>query len=195
MKKIVFVALILVFIDQFVKVLVKTTMPLGESIPVFSWFYIHFVENNGMAFGIEFGGDLGKFFLTLFRIIVVGLGIIYLYNLDKSSFPFGVFFCIGLILGGAISNIIDSVFYGIIFNDSYGQIASFLADSGGYAPIMFGKVVDMLYFPLFDGVLPNWIPFFGGDYFLFFRPVFNLADAGISTGIFLLILFYRNFFN
>ena len=170
-------------------------MSLGESILVFDWFYIHFVENNGMAFGLEFGGELGKISLTLFRIIVVVLGLLYLFRLDKSSFPSGVFVCVGLILGGAISNIIDSIFYGVLFSDSYMHVAEFLSDSGGYAPFMHGKVVDMLYFPLFDGILPAWIPFFGGDYFLFFRPVFNLADTGISVGILLLLLFYRRFFN
>ena len=170
-------------------------MVIGESIRVFNWFYIYFIENNGMAFGLEFGGEFGKLFLTLFRILVVFFGIIYLYRLKTNRFPNGVLICIGLILGGAISNIIDSVLYGVLFSSSIGNVAQFFLTDGGYAALLHGKVVDMLYFPLFDGVVPNWIPFFGGDYFLFFRPVFNLADSGISIGVFTLILFYRKLFS
>ncbi len=170
-------------------------MIIGESIPVFDWFYIYFIENNGMAFGLEFGGEFGKLFLTLFRILVVFFGIIYLYRLKTNTFPNGSLICIGLILGGAISNIIDSVLYGVLFSSSIGNVAQFFLTDGGYAALLHGKVVDMLYFPLFDGVIPNWIPFFGGDYFLFFRPVFNLADSGISIGVFTLILFYRKLFS
>ena len=170
-------------------------MVIGESIRVFNWFYIYFIENNGMAFGLEFGGEFGKLFLTLFRILVVLFGIIYLYRLKTNQFPNGVLICIGLILGGAISNIIDSVLYGVLFSSSINNVAQFFLADGGYAPLLHGKVVDMLYFPLFDGVFPNWIPFFGGDYFLFFRPVFNLADSGISIGVFTLILFYRKLFS
>lgn len=170
-------------------------MVIGESIRVFDWFYIYFIENNGMAFGLEFGGEFGKLFLTLFRILVVVGGVIYLYRLKTHVFPNGVLICVGLILGGAVSNIIDSVFYGVLFSSSLTGVSQLFLETNGYASLFYGKVVDMLYFPLFDGIIPGWVPFFGGDYFVFFRPVFNLADSGISVGIFTLIFFYRKLFN
>ena len=166
-------------------------MVLGQEFQVFDWFIIHFTENNGMAFGIEFGGLTGKILLTLFRIIVVGLAIYYLRKMISTSFRTGALISVGLIMGGAIGNIIDSVFYGVIFNDSYNNIACFLPESGGYAPFLQGKVVDMFYFPLINTHFPNWLPFFGGEHFIFFRPVFNIADAGISIGIILILLFYQ----
>ncbi len=169
-------------------------MFLGQSHEIFDWFIIHFTENNGMAFGLEFGGDFGKLFLTLFRIIVVAFGGWYLVNLSKKNAPSGLLICSGLILGGALGNIIDSVFYGVIFSDSYRAVAEFLPAEGGYASFFYGKVVDMFYFPLINTHLPNWLPFFGGDHFIFFRPVFNIADASISISIICLLLFYRRFF-
>lgn len=170
-------------------------MFLGQEFYIFDWFIIHFTENNGMAFGMEFGGLYGKIFLTLFRIIVVGLGIYYLKTIISSNFRNGALIAIGLIIGGAVGNIIDSSFYGLIFDHSYNNVASFLPESGGYAPLLRGKVVDMFYFPLINSHFPKWIPVFGGDHFIFFRPVFNIADAGISVGIFLILLFYRKEFN
>ncbi len=170
-------------------------MVLGQNFKIFNWFIIHFTENNGMAFGIEFGGAIGKIVLTLFRIIVVIVGIYYVKSIVKTSSPAGMLIAFGLIIGGAIGNIIDSCFYGLIFNDSYNNIATLFPDSGGYAGLFSGKVVDMFYFPLINTNLPGWLPIFGGDHFIFFRPVFNLADAGISVGILLILIFYRNTFN
>lgn len=185
------------FVDQFVKVLVKTNMYLGQEFSVLGdWFLIHFVENNGMAFGIEFAGEYGKIFLSLFRIVaVIGIGW-YLFKLiKKEEVPMGFIACIALILAGAIGNIIDSAVYGLIFNESYGQVAQFLPAEGGYSSFLHGKVVDMLYFPLFSGRYPSWIPFVGGNDFLFFRPVFNIADSSITIGIFSILLFYRQLFS
>jgi signal peptidase II len=171
-------------------------MMLGEEIPVFGkWFIIHFVENNGMAFGFEFAGDYGKYFLSIFRIVAV-VGICwYLSKLWVRKVPFGFVVSVSLILAGAVGNIIDSAFYGLIYNESYGQVATLLPEGGGYAPFLKGKVVDMFYFPLIQGHYPGWFPFKGGDQFVFFRPVFNIADSAISVGIFMIILFYRRLFD
>ncbi len=195
MKKIFFTAFILLLCDQALKVWIKTNFILGEEYRVFEWFIIHFTENNGMAFGIEFGGYTGKKILTLFRIIVVGVGIKYLFDLTKKQISSGALVALGLIIGGAIGNIIDSSFYGIIFNESYNNVASFMPEEGGYSSLLHGKVVDMFYFPLMNSHFPSWLPIWGGEHFIFFRPVFNIADAGISVGIFLIFLFYRKEFN
>lgn len=170
-------------------------MFLGEEFPVLGdWFIIHFTENNGMAFGIEFAGEYGKLFLTLFRIIVVTVIGIYLFRLPKKTTSKGLLVTGALIFAGAVGNIIDSVFYGVVFDESYNQVATFLPESGGYAPLLYGKVVDMLYFPLMDGFFPDWLPIWGGQHFLFFRPVFNIADSAITVGIFSLLIFQRKFF-
>jgi signal peptidase II len=195
LRKIFLTAFILVLIDQTLKIWIKTHFVLGEEFQIFNWFIIHFIENNGMAFGMEFGGYLGKALLTLFRIIVVGIGIKYIINLSKTKMPNGALIALGLIIGGAIGNIIDSSFYGIIFNESYNNLAQFLPETGGYSSFLHGKVVDMLYFPLLNNHYPDWLPIFGGEHFIFFRPVFNIADAGISVGIFMILLFYRKAFN
>lgn len=182
-------------LDQVSKIWVKTTMYLGESHNVFSWFKIHFIENEGMAFGMELGGEYGKLALTLFRIVAVsGLGYL-LYRLIKDNASTTIILCISMILAGALGNIIDSVIYGQIFSasGSYGQVATMFPEDGGYAPYLYGKVVDMLYFPLIDGHWPNWLPFVGGEYFSFFRPVFNIADSFISLGIFFMLVFERSF--
>ena len=171
-------------------------MNLYDEILIFDWFRIFYIENNGMAFGMELPDPYGKLILTLFRIIVVGWGMFYVHKLIKqNSFPSGLLICFGLIIGGALGNIIDSTFYGLIFNESYNTIASFLPEAGGYESILYGKVVDMLYFPLMNSHFPEWFPVWGGEHFIFFRPVFNIADAGISVGIFMILLFYRNEFN
>ena len=169
-------------------------MFLGQEYLIFDWFIIHFTENNGMAFGLEFGGYTGKTLLTIFRIIVVVIGIKYIVSLTKKNISTGALIALGLIIGGAIGNIIDSSFYGLLFNDSYNNIASVFPESGGYASFLHGRVVDMLYFPLINGHFPEWIPFWGGEHFIFFRPVFNIADTGISVGIFMILIFYRNEF-
>jgi signal peptidase II len=194
LKKVLTTALLLLVVDQLLKFWIKTNMFLGQEFKIFDWFIIHFTENNGMAFGLEFGGDTGKIILSLFRIIVIVWGFSYITTLTKSKLPNGLLIALGLVFGGAIGNIIDGVFYGVLFNDSYNQIAEFLPAVGGYSTFLMGKVVDMFYFPLINTHFPNWLPFFGGEHFIFFRPVFNIADAGISVGMFMLILFYRKHF-
>ncbi|MFL2567274.1 MAG: lipoprotein signal peptidase [Flavobacteriales bacterium] len=194
MKKVLTTALLLLVLDQLLKFWIKTNMFLGQEFRIFDWFIIHFTENNGMAFGLEFGGDTGKIILSVFRIIVIVWGFTYINTLTKTSLPNGLLVALGLVFGGAIGNVVDGVFYGVLFNDSYNQIAEFLPAVGGYSTFLMGKVVDMFYFPLINTHFPNWIPFFGGEHFIFFRPVFNIADAGISVGMFVLILFYRKHF-
>jgi signal peptidase II len=194
LKKVLTTAVLLLVVDQLLKFWIKTNMFLGQEFRIFDWFIIHFTENNGMAFGLEFGGDTGKIILSVFRIIVIVWGVNYINTLTKTSLPNGLLVALGLVFGGAIGNVIDGVFYGVLFNDSYNQIAEFLPAVGGYSTFLMGKVVDMFYFPLINTHFPNWIPFFGGEHFIFFRPVFNIADAGISVGMFVLILFYRKHF-
>ena len=191
-KPLVIIFLVL-FADQALKIWIKTNMRLSDEFPVLGdWFYIHFVENKGMAFGMEFGGDWGKLALSLFRIVAVcGIGY-YLYKIPKSA-PKGLKISIALIFAGALGNIIDSAFYGVIFDGSYGQIATFLPEKG-YSSFLHGWVVDMFWFPLMEGNFPEWLPFWGGEHFMFFRPVFNLADASISIGIGMIFLFQRRFF-
>ncbi|MDD4921852.1 MAG: lipoprotein signal peptidase [Bacteroidales bacterium] len=175
--------------DQTLKIWIKTNMSLHESIRITDWFYLFFTENNGMAFGIEL---FDKLFLTIFRIGAVVALFWYLYRIcPKKSTRFGYCVCISLIIAGALGNIIDCLFYGLIFDDSVGHMAMLFPDGGGYGTLFYGRVVDMLYFPLIDTYFPNWMPFVGGDHFIFFRPVFNLADSAISVGIILLLLFYR----
>ena len=193
MRKPILLIILVLVIDQALKVWIKTNMMLGQEIAFFDWFIIHFTENKGMAFGMEFGGNIGKYILSIFRIIAIAAIGFYLTQLVKLNTKKGIVFSIALILAGAIGNMIDSAFYGLIFSESYGQIASVF--EGGYSGILQGKVVDMFYFPLFKGILPSWIPFKGGDYFIFFRPVFNVADAAISVGVINLLLFHRKFFN
>lgn len=164
-------------------------MQLHESYEVASWFYIYFTENPGMAFGIEI---IDKLFLTLFRIVAVCFICYYLYQIIKKNYSFAYIACIALIFAGAVGNIIDSVFYGVIFDHSYNQIATFMPEAGGYAGWLHGKVVDMFYFPLIQTVLPDWVPFWGGEEFVFFRPIFNLADSAICVGVFLLLVFHRH---
>lgn len=183
------VIVLVLLIDQISKIWVKTNMALYDSIDIASWFKIYFVENNGMAFGIE---AIGKLFLSIFRIIAVTGIIYYLTIIVKENYKNGFIACIALILAGASGNIIDSVFYGAFFEASYqGHVASFVPFGEGYASLLHGKVVDMLYFPLFEGTYPSWIPIVGGEEFLFFRFIFNIADSAITVGVALLLIFYR----
>ncbi|MCP9612211.1 lipoprotein signal peptidase [Coprobacter tertius] len=187
----VIVILLVLLIDQITKFWVKTHMYLGQDIRVTDWFYILFVENNGMAFGIEI---ISKLFLSVFRILAVGFISYYLFKLVKKEVKTGYVICVALILAGAAGNIIDSIFYGVIFDNPPAPfIATFLPEGGGYGTLFHGKVVDMLYFPLFRFYWPDWIPFVGGDSFEFFRPVFNIADSAISIGVILVLLFYRKY--
>ena len=185
----VFVIFIVIAIDQTSKIWVKTNMALYDSIEIAKWFKIYFVENNGMAFGIE---AIGKIFLSVFRIIAVAFIGIYLTKIIRSNYKTGFIVCISMVLAGAFGNIIDSVFYGEIFSASFpGHVAEFVPIGEGYSSWLHGKVVDMLYFPLIETTLPNWVPIWGGTEILFFRFIFNLADASISVGVALLLLFYR----
>jgi signal peptidase II len=194
--KLISIVIVVLVADQVLKFWIKTNMSLGDEIVVFkNWFIIHFVENNGMAVGFEFAGEYGKMFLSVFRIVaVVAIGW-YLTKLTKDKeIPFGFLVCIALIFTGAIGNIIDSLFYGMIFNHSYGQVAEFFPEGGGYSSFLHGRVVDMFYFPLIQGNYPDWIPIKGGQSFIFFRPVFNIADSSITVGIFSILIFYRGYF-
>lgn len=185
----ILVVFLVILVDQLSKIWVKTHMGLYDTINITNWFKIYFVENNGMAFGIEAGG---KLFLSLFRIIAVIFIVIYLNKLIKQGFKKGFIACIALILAGASGNIIDSIFYGVIFEASYpGHIATLVPWGEGYSTLLHGKVVDMLYFPLFSGTFPDWLPFIGGEDFLFFRFIFNIADSAITVGVILLLIFYR----
>lgn len=188
-----FVTLLIVLIDQIIKVYVKTHYYLGEETRITSWFRIVFVENNGMAFGWEIGS---KLFLTLFRIVFVGFIIYYILKIKNlpSTRP-GFIVCASLILAGAIGNIIDCMFYGLVFNNPMPpEVASFLPPGGGYGEFLHGRVVDMFFFPLFSFNWPEWMPLVGGQHFLFFQPVFNFADAAITVGILVFIIFYsKNF--
>jgi len=194
-KKSALFIVVLLILDQVFKIWIKTHMMLGEEFPLFGdWFMIHFIENNGMAFGMELEGKWGKIILSLFRIVAIcGIGW-YLNDICKKKAPKGLIFSIGLIFAGAMGNIIDSAFYGMVFNDSYYQVASFLPEAGGYSSFLHGKVVDMLYFPLVDGNFPSWFPVWGGEHFVFFRPVFNIADSYISIGVTFILLFHKKYF-
>ncbi|MBT8394270.1 MAG: lipoprotein signal peptidase [Flavobacteriaceae bacterium] len=192
---------IILIADQASKYYVKTHFALGDDIEVFNWFKILFVENSGMAWGTKLSDftnliseRTAKVILTLFRIVAIfGIGY-WLVRTIKTKGPKLLIISIALIFAGAMGNIIDSVFYGVIFNDSIGQIARLFPPEGGYDTFLHGNVVDMLYFPIWKGFLPEWVPFVGGDYFTFFEPVFNIADMAISTGFIMLIVFNRKVF-
>ncbi len=201
MKKALIIVILILIVDQASKFWIKLNMTIGQEIPVIGdWFLIHFTENYGMAFGLQFAGEWGKLALSLFRILaVIAIGF-YLFKITRKKISFGPVFGISLVLAGAIGNIIDSAFYGMLFSaSSYHTVATFMPESGGYAAFLHGRVVDMFYFPvltLSQADAPSWIPafIFGSDgYFVFFRPVFNIADASITIGVMWLLLFERKF--
>ncbi|MDR1380106.1 MAG: lipoprotein signal peptidase [Tannerella sp.] len=184
----VLAVILLLVCDQAFKVWVKTHMRLGDSMEVFSWFKIYFTENPGMAFGLEI---VDTYILTIFRIIIVGLLGGFILKLVKRDFKFGFILCLSMIFAGALGNIIDCTFYGVLFDHSYGQVATLMPADGGYSTYLHGKVVDMLYFPLIKTTWPLWMPLWGGQEFVFFRPIFNIADSSICVSVFTLLLFYR----
>lgn len=194
LKKAALLITIILIIDQVSKFFIKMNFALGEEIKVFDWFRILFVENEGMAWGAKIPGKYGKLLLTSFRLVAI-VGIAYwLWDSVRKNGSRILIIAISMIFAGALGNIIDSVFYGKIFSHSYNQVATFLPEAGGYGTLLHGKVVDMLYFPLWSGYLPGWIPFWGGQYFTFFEPVFNIADSAITVGVFLLLIFNKKAF-
>ncbi|MGB0982220.1 MAG: lipoprotein signal peptidase [Winogradskyella sp.] len=201
LKKASLIIIVILLIDQISKIYIKTHIQLNESIAVFSWFKIHFIENDGMAWGTKLSDIFtfisdksAKLILTLFRIVAITGIAIWLVDVTKNKKSKTLIFAVAIIFAGALGNIIDSVFYGVLFSDSSMEVASFLPKNGGYAGVFYGKVVDMLYLPIWQGVLPNWLPVIGGRYVSFFDPVFNVADIAISTGIGILIVFNKKAF-
>ena len=193
--KAILIIVVICIIDQVIKISAKTSMFMGQEIDVIgNWFRLHFTENNGMAFGMDIPGRFGKFILSLFRVIAIAGIAFYLRFLIRRSAPFGLILSVSLILAGAIGNIIDSAFYGMIFSDSWGQVASIFPDGGGYSSFLHGKVVDIFYFPVIQSTWPDWIPFLGGQELVFFRPVFNIADSSITVGVITILFFQRKFF-
>ena len=184
-----FIVVAILVIDQVIKIWVKTHMTLHEQIEIFSWFKIVFIENNGMAYGMEIGS---KLVLSLFRVVAVSVLGYYIARQVKRQARYGYIVCLSLIMAGAAGNIFDSMFYGLIFNASSEFYTSYFVPFGtGYAPFLMGKVVDMFYFPLIVTTWPDWVPMFGGQPYVFFSPIFNFADAAISVSVVLVLLFYR----
>lgn len=196
MKKVLITIILVLIIDQVFKIWIKTHMTLGQEIHIFgNWFILHFTENEGMAFGMSFGGSFGKLILSIFRIIAIIAIAVYLYKVTVKKGNSLLIISLSLILAGAIGNIIDSAFYGMMFSASkFHETALLFPPEGGYSSFLHGKVVDMLYFPIIQGHYPDWFPFFGSREFIFFRPVFNIADSSITMGVLMLILFQKKFF-
>lgn len=202
LKKSLLIVFVILLIDQAFKIWVKTNMYIGESSFrdwgwSFEWFQVYFIENKGMAFGWALPGESGKIFLSIFRIIASIIITIYIIRVSKKKIHPGFLFSMSLILAGAVGNIIDSAFYGLIFSESGyapNTVAEIFPAEGGYAGFLHGKVVDMLYFPLIEGTFPDWMPFWGGEDFIFFRPIFNIADSAITIGVFIILIFQKRFF-
>jgi signal peptidase II len=193
-KSLLFILMILIA-DQALKIWIKTNMQIGDEIPLIgNWAMIHFIENNGMAFGMEMGGRTGKLILSIFRIIAIaGIGW-FLVNLIRKKANLGLILAISSIMAGAIGNIIDSAFYGLIFSESYHAPAVMFPPGGGYSSFLHGRVVDMFYFPVINTTWPDWSPFRPGESFIFFRPVFNIADSAITCGVFAILIFQKKMF-
>jgi len=198
-KKSLLIIVLVLLVDQVSKIYIKTHFALGDSYEVFEWFKIHFIENSGAAWGAKLNDflpiseDTAKLILTVFRLFAVaGIGY-WLFDSIKKQSPKTLVLAVSLIFAGALGNIIDSVFYGILFNDSIGQVATLFSEEP-YGGLFFGKVVDMLYFPMIDSTWPSWVPYFGGNNFSFFDPVFNVADTAISTGVGILLVFNKKAF-
>lgn len=186
--------ILVLLIDQCIKIYIKLNYPLGEVGRIGDWCVLHFTENPGMAFGFEFGGDYGKLILSVFRIIACIGGLFYIRYILKQNEHKGFVFAVSLILAGAVGNILDSMFYGVLFGESTQlDVAKFLPADGGYAGFLHGHVVDMFYFPIVNGHFPDWFPVWGGEEFQFFRPIFNFADTAISGGVAIIIIFQKTF--
>lgn len=199
MKKKTIIALSVIFgvliLDQIIKIWVKTNMMMGEEIHIIGdKIMFHFTENAGMAFGMELGGSWGKLALSLFRIVAISGLSYYLYRIIKAGENTFYIVCIALVIAGATGNLIDCAFYGLIFNESFGQVAQIFPNGGGYESFLYGNVVDMFYCPVIESTYPDWFPFVGGQELLFFRPVFNVADSSITISVFLMIIFYKKVF-
>lgn len=196
-KSVFLIIFLIVFADQALKIFIKTHYHIGESHLIFGhWFQLYFIENEGMAYGWKFGGEFGKMALTLFRLAAVIFGIFYIKKIIEKKYHPGFIICVALIFAGALGNLIDSMFYGLIFENSnslFSNVAS-IFPAHGYAGFLHGKVVDMLYFPIIRTRLPMWLPIWGGNEFNFFSPIFNLADASISVGIIAIFIFQKRFF-
>ena len=204
LKYVIFIIALIIIIDQVLKIWIKTNYHFGEASEITPWFHLHFIENPGMAWGWKFGNETGKIVLTLFRLAAVIFGTWYLGRIVKNHYHKGFIVCAALIYAGALGNLIDSMFYGMIFDkgyvfvpalkdyQSYSGVAAL--STNGYSSFLHGCVVDMLYFPIFDTTLPKWVPFLGGEQFEFFSPIFNIADASISVGVITLLIFQKRFF-
>jgi len=192
------VVMLILVLDQWLKIWIKTHMEVGQEFSLLgqSWMRIHFVENEGMAYGLSLGGKTGKLILTLFRFGAIGFLIYLMRKMIREGYAVGLLIFFAMIIGGAIGNLLDSIFYGVIFDDPgyHGGVAKLFPPEGGYGKLLYGRVVDMLYFPILDFHWPDWMPIVGGQRFEFFRPVFNLADSCITTGILGILLFYRKHF-
>jgi signal peptidase II len=194
-KKAALLIIVILIADQILKLWVKTHMVIGQEIHLFgNWGLLHFIENNGMAFGMEMGGKTGKIVLSLFRMVAIAGICWFLLSLIRKKSNIYLILSVSAILAGALGNLIDSAFYGMIFSESYSQPAVLFPPEGGYSSFLLGRVVDMFYFPVINTQWPNWSPFRPGESLVFFRPVFNIADSSITCGVFSIVLFQKKMF-